>query len=90
MLGEEIVPTIEYQMNLEEIFYAYDGAPAYYDQSVRHFLDKTFPDWWIEEHGPIDWPARSLVSTLTDYFIGCDKRLYMQQSPKIFKHSEML
>ncbi|CAF4045863.1 unnamed protein product [Rotaria sordida] len=30
MLDEKIVPAIEYQMNLEEIFYMYDGAPAHY------------------------------------------------------------
>jgi len=54
MLDEKIVPAIEYQMNLEEIFYMHDGAPAHYHQSVRRFLDKTFPDRWVGRRGPID------------------------------------
>jgi hypothetical protein len=67
-LDEEIVPAIEYRMNLEEIYYMHDGAPAHYDQSVRHFLDKTFPDRWIGRRAPIDWPARSSDLTPTDFF----------------------
>ncbi|CAF0945368.1 unnamed protein product [Rotaria sordida] len=34
MLDEEIVPDFEYQMNLGEIFYMHDGAPAHYHESV--------------------------------------------------------
>ncbi|CAF1470320.1 unnamed protein product [Rotaria sordida] len=34
MLDEEIVPDFEYQMNLGEIFYMHDGAPAHYHGSV--------------------------------------------------------
>ena len=69
MLDEKIVPAIEYQMNLEEIFYMHDGAPAHYHQSVRRFLDKTFPDRWIGRRGPIEWPARSPDLTPTDFFL---------------------
>jgi hypothetical protein len=53
-LNDEIVPTIESRMNLEEIFYMHDGAPAHYAQSVRHFLHETFLDRWIGRRGPID------------------------------------
>jgi len=73
-LDEEIVPAIEYWMNLEEIYYIYDGAPAHYDQSVQHFLDKIFLDRWIGRCRSIDWLARSPDLTPTDSFMGCDQR----------------
>ncbi|CAF4049278.1 unnamed protein product, partial [Rotaria sp. Silwood1] len=57
-LNDEIVPTIESRMNLEEIFYIHDGTPAHYAKSVRHFLHETFLDQGIGRRGPIDWPAR--------------------------------
>jgi hypothetical protein len=68
-LNDEIVPAIESRMNLEEIFYMHDGAPARYAQSVRHFLHETFPDRWIGRLGPTDWPAGSPDLTPTDFFI---------------------
>jgi transposase len=48
MLQKDIVPAIENEMDLEEIIYMHDGAPAHFAQSVRHFLDKTFPDRWMD------------------------------------------
>jgi hypothetical protein len=69
MLNKEIVPTIARRMNLKEIHYMHDGAPAHYAQSVRHFLDKTFPNRWMGRRGPIDWPARSPDLTPTDFFL---------------------
>ncbi|CAF0839836.1 unnamed protein product [Rotaria sp. Silwood1] len=68
-LRDEIVPAIKSRMNLEEIFYMHDGAPAHYAQSVRYFLHETFPDRWIGRRGPIEWPARSPDLTPTDYFL---------------------
>ncbi len=68
-LNDEIVPTIENRMNLEEIFYMHDGAPPHYAQSVRQFLHETFPDRWIGRRGPIDWPARPPDLTPTDFFL---------------------
>ncbi|CAF3839089.1 unnamed protein product [Rotaria sp. Silwood1] len=69
MLQNDIVPAIASEMDLEEIVYMHDGAPAHYAQSVRHFLDKTFPDRWIGRRGWIDWPPRSPDLTPTDFFL---------------------
>lgn len=69
MLQEDIVPAIENEMNIEETIYMHDGAPAHYAQSVRHFLDKTFPDRWIGRRGWIDWPPRSPDLTPMDFFL---------------------
>jgi hypothetical protein len=68
-LNKEIVPAIESQTNLRKMFYMHDGALAHYAQSIRDFLDRTFPNRWIDRHGPIDWPARSLDWTATASFL---------------------
>lgn len=52
-LNDETVPVTESRMNLKEIFYMHDGAPAHYAQSVRNFLYDTFPGRWIGRRGPI-------------------------------------
>ena len=69
MLRKDIVTSISSQMDLEDVVYMHDGAPAHYARSVRHFLDKTFPDSWIGRRGWIDWPARSPDLTPTDFFL---------------------
>ena len=69
MLQKEVVPTIEEEMDLEEIVYMHDGAPAHYARVVRHYLDETFPDRWIGRRGWIDWPARSPDLTPADFFL---------------------
>ncbi len=69
MLKRDIVPAIASEMDLEEVIYMHDGAPAHYARSVRHFLDKTFPDSWIGRRGWIDWPPRSPDLTPTDFFL---------------------
>ncbi len=69
ILQKDIVPSIASKMDLEEIVYMHDGAPAHYAQAVRHYLDKTVPDRWIGRRGWIDWPARSPDLTPTDFFL---------------------
>ncbi len=56
-------------MNLAEIFYRHDGAPACYAQSIGHFLDENLPNRWVGRLGPINWLARSLNLTLRDFFL---------------------
>ena len=51
-LRREIVPSITRQMDSTEIFYMQDGAPPHDAQSVRQFLDETFPDRWIGQLDP--------------------------------------
>jgi hypothetical protein len=70
VLQKDIVPAIASEMDLEEIVYMHGGAPAHYAQSVRHFLNKTFPDRWIGRREWIDRPPRSPDLTLTDFFNG--------------------
>lgn len=69
MVQKQIVPTIEREMDLEEVVYMHDGAPAHYARVVRHYLDETFPDRWIGRRGWIDWPARSPDLTPADFFL---------------------
>ncbi|CAF5164824.1 unnamed protein product, partial [Rotaria sp. Silwood1] len=45
------------------------ASPPHYAQSVRQFLDKKFPNWWIGRREPIDWPPRSPDLTPTDFFL---------------------
>jgi hypothetical protein len=68
-LRREIVPSITRKMDSTDIFYMQDGAPPHYAQSVRQFLDETFPNRWIGRRGPIEWPARSPDLTPTDFFL---------------------
>lgn len=68
-LNDEIVPAIENQVNLEEIFSMHDRAPPHYAKSVRQFSDETFSHRWIGRRGPIDWPARSSDITPVDFFL---------------------
>ncbi|CAF2987141.1 unnamed protein product [Rotaria sp. Silwood2] len=50
-LQENIVPDIAREMHLDETFYMHDGAPAHHAQSIRQFLDDTFPNRWISRRG---------------------------------------
>jgi hypothetical protein len=85
MLEENIVPAIEKEMNLDETFYMHDGAPAHYAQSVRQFLDDTFPDQWIGRRGWIEWPARFPDLTPTDFFLWSviKDRVYIMKPPNL-------
>ena len=56
-------------MNLAEIFYMHDGAPAHYHQSIRHFLDKLSPNRRIGRRGQIACSVRSPQITSTDFFL---------------------
>jgi hypothetical protein len=88
MLQREIVLTIEREMDLEEVVYMHDGAPAHYARVVRHDLDETFPDRWIGRRGWMNWPARSPDLTRADFFrYGLwSKIVYTQTIVKVFKH----
>ncbi len=68
MLEKDIILALANEMDLEQIIYMYDRAPAHSAQAIRHFLDKTFPDRWM------DWPPRSPDLTPTDFFMECDEK----------------
>lgn len=36
-----------------------DGAPPYYETSVRSWLNEHFPGKWIGKRGTIEWTLRS-------------------------------
>ena len=57
------------QPNLHDLYFQQDGAPSHYFKGVQEHLDETFPLKWIEQRGPIDWPARSTDMTSMDFFV---------------------
>ena len=57
------IPSIAQQM-----WFIHDGAPAHITTDVRHFLDATYPQYWIERGGPVTWPVRSPDLNTIDFF----------------------
>lgn len=39
----------------ERLWFQQDGAPPHYSETVRQYLDNTFPNRWIERRGVIEW-----------------------------------
>lgn len=56
-------------INLHEVFYQHDGAPAHFSWSVRQHLDSEFGDRWIGRGGPVQWPPRSADLTPLDFYL---------------------
>lgn len=56
-------------VNLQEVFYQHDGAPAHFSWSVRHHLDAEYGERWIGRGGPVQWPPRSADLTPLDFFL---------------------
>jgi len=46
-----------------------DRCLVHYARQVRTYLDKMYPNQWIDHHGPIKWPARSPDLALNDFYL---------------------
>ena len=68
ILMNQVVPQLQQQPNLHDLYFQQDGAPPHYSRAVREYLDETFPEKCIGRRGPIDWPARSPALTPMDFF----------------------
>lgn len=51
------------------IWWQQDGAPPHNSQVVTEYLDRTYPNRWIGNKGPIRWPARSPDLSPLDFFL---------------------
>lgn len=69
MLQQNIIPAIRNAMDLNDVWFMQDGAPAHYARKVREYLNEIFPNHWIGRAGPLPWPARSPDLTPLDYFL---------------------
>ena len=48
--------------------FEHDGAPVYYNQNVRNYLDATFGRQWIGRGGQVCWPIWSSDLSCLDYY----------------------
>jgi transposase len=69
LLQMEVGPQLDALRGSGEIIFQHDGAPAHSAANVREFLNDTFPDSWIGQHGPFSWTARSPDLTPLDFFL---------------------
>ena len=72
MLNEYILPALleAYQNNLNQVWWAQDGAPAHRTRAVRNCLGQSFRGKVIALGHEIEWPARSPDLTPLDFFYG--------------------
>ena len=61
----EDVPLIQ----LRDIWWQQDGAPAHNERRVVNRLNEIFPNHWIGTNGPVSWPARSPDLNPLDFFL---------------------
>ncbi|GBP46999.1 hypothetical protein EVAR_32518_1 [Eumeta japonica] len=52
-----------------DMWFQYDGCPAYYRRNVREWLDTNYPTKRVGRGGPITWPARSPDPTPIDFYV---------------------
>lgn len=50
-------------------YYQHDGARPHTARNVKRYLDDRFPDAWIGNNGPIEWPTRSPCLNPLDFFL---------------------
>lgn len=57
---------------LKDIWFLHDGSehmnPAFYNDTVVKYLNKTFPNKWIGYKGPVNYPNGSFNLNVLDYF----------------------
>lgn len=51
------------------MFFLHDGAPAHYGRGVTNFLNKQYPNRWIDYGGPFAWPPQSPDLNPLDFFM---------------------
>ena len=54
---------------VQNLYFQQDEAPTHNVRNVDNFLTETFQDRWMENTGPIRWPARSPDMKPLDYFL---------------------
>lgn len=68
LLRTHIIPEIQ-NLNIENVWFQMDGAPAHSTAAVTRFLNEMFVDRWIGRFGPIAWPPRSPDLSPNDFFL---------------------
>jgi hypothetical protein len=59
----------------------HDGAPIHFCRQVRQILDRRYPNSWIRQGEPVNWPARSPDLTPLDYFLWGHLKNYIYREP---------
>jgi hypothetical protein len=54
---------------LQNMWWQQDGAPPHNTLRVRNTLNEMFPNKWIGNRGPVEWPARSPDLSPCDFFL---------------------
>lgn len=63
------------------IWFQHDGAPAHFQNSVRQYLDRTYPNRWIGRGGPVQWPPRSPDLTPLDFYLWGHMKALVYETP---------
>ena len=51
----------------QQMYYQHDGAPPYFSEVVRQYLNHKFPNYWIGHGVAQNWPPQSLDLNPLDY-----------------------
>ncbi|KAJ4426971.1 hypothetical protein ANN_26770 [Periplaneta americana] len=68
-------------INRQHIHFLHDGAPAHFSRTARRYLDRRFPDRWIDRCGPIAWPPRSPYLNPLDFYLWGHLKSLVYSSP---------
>ncbi|GBN13508.1 hypothetical protein AVEN_256786-1 [Araneus ventricosus] len=55
----QVVPLPIQRERERHVWFMHDGVPAHFYNTVRHFLNATYPAGWIGRGGLFAWPPRS-------------------------------
>jgi hypothetical protein len=58
MLEEFLIPILE-EKGPDDMLFQQDRATSVYHKEVTDFLNRKFPEKWIDRGGPITWPPCS-------------------------------
>ncbi|KAJ4448499.1 hypothetical protein ANN_10515 [Periplaneta americana] len=68
-------------INRQHIHFLHDGAPAHFSRTARWYLDRRFPDRWIDRGGPIAWPPCSPDLNPLDFYLWGHLKSLVYSSP---------
>ncbi|KAJ4426788.1 hypothetical protein ANN_26587 [Periplaneta americana] len=68
-------------INRQHIHFLHDGAPAHFSRTARRYLDRRFPDRWVDRGGQIAWPARSPDLNPLVFYLWGHLKLLVYSSP---------